>query len=118
MSRICSQPVIHVHDEDEMLPEITERDTQSIMYDIKTIDGLVDALGGDTVLARDLGISQPAVANWKVRGQIGAGWHMRLYAKIRARGLTIDPNIFGLTEDEAIGLGPLERGVRREVVAA
>lgn len=74
------------------------------MYDVKTIDQLIDKLGGDTVLADALGVSQPAVANWKVRGQIAAGWHLRLLAEARRRSLTVAPGVFGLSEDEARGL--------------
>ena len=74
------------------------------MYDINSIEELVDALGGDTVLAAELGMSQPAVANWKVRHQIATGWHMRLYAEVCKRGLTINPQVFGMTEEE---FGPL-----------
>lgn len=70
------------------------------MYDINTIDDLVDALGGDSVLAESLGISQPAVANWKVRQQIGAGWHMRLFARLAELGMTVNPTVFGLSEIE------------------
>lgn len=78
----------------------------SRMYDIDTIDALVDELGGDSRLAEDLGISQPAVANWKARGQIGAGWHMRLLAKVFERGKTINPAVFGMSEREAKALFP------------
>jgi hypothetical protein len=77
------------------------------MYDIKTIDGLISELGGDTVLAADLDISQPAVANWKVRGEIPSGWHMRLYARVIAMGKTIDPAVFGLTAQESAAINRL-----------
>lgn len=74
------------------------------MYDINSIEELIDALGGDTVLASELGISQPGVGNWKVRGFIPPGWHMRLFAELRKRGQTMNPEVFGMTEDE---FGPL-----------
>jgi hypothetical protein len=74
------------------------------MTDIKTIEELVEFFDGDTVLADMLGISQPAVAQWKIRGHIGSGWHLRLYAEIRRRGVTVDPSVFGLTREEAAGL--------------
>jgi len=70
-------------------------------YQINTIDELIDALGGDTEVALWLGISQPAVAMWKSRGQIGAGWHLRLLAEVRRRGLTVSPEVFGLDEGDA-----------------
>lgn len=69
-------------------------------YDIRTISELIDELGGDTVVARWLGISQPAVAQWKARGQIATGWHMRLLAEMIRRGKTIDPGVFGLSADD------------------
>lgn len=77
---------------------------QGVMYDIDTIDDLVDRLGGDTAVADWLGISQPAVANWKARQCIGSGWHLRIYARVREMGLSINPAVFGLTEEEARGL--------------
>lgn len=70
------------------------------MYDINTIDELVEELGGDTAVARQFGITQPAVANWKIRGNIGPGWHMRLYAELRGRHKTVNPNVFGMSEEE------------------
>ena len=90
---------------------------QQAMYDIRTIDMLIDALGGDTAVAAWLNISQPAVANWKQRGVIPPGWHMRLFARVIGMGQTVDPAIFGLDgfpEFEAlatkVGNGP-EHGV-------
>lgn len=70
-------------------------------YQINSIDELIDALGGDTEVGLWLGISQPAVAMWKSRGQIGAGWHLRLLAEVRRRGLTVNPEVFGLNEGDA-----------------
>lgn len=89
------------------------------MYDIKTIDDLVDALGGDTALAAELGVSQPAVANWKARGEIPGGWHMRLMAKLVARGLTVDTlSVFGLPDAEALTINRLLAGNAQNAVAA
>jgi len=87
------------------------------MYEIRTIDELVEALGGDTVVAHWLGISQPAVANWKVRGQIASGWHLRILARLKQERRLVDPALFGLTADEASGLfdRPLARRRRAEV---
>lgn len=74
------------------------------MYDIETIDQLIEKLGGDTVVAGMFDISQPAVANWKVRGQIAAGWHLRLLAISREKGLRVSPAVFGLGEKDAAAL--------------
>lgn len=76
------------------------------IYDINSIDELVNALGGDTKVARWLGISQPAVAAWKARNHIPPGWHMRLLADLTKRGMTVNPEVFGLSEDI---LAPLAR---------
>lgn len=88
------------------------------MYHIRSIDELITALGGDTVVADWLGISQPAVANWKVRGQIASGWHLRLLAETRRRGLSVDPAVFDLREDEAGDLFPPDEIEPASVVAA
>lgn len=68
-------------------------------YDIRSIEDLINVLGGDTKVARWLGISQPAVSAFKRRG-IPGGWHMRFYAETRRRGLTVDPEVFGLSEED------------------
>lgn len=81
------------------------------MFDITSIDELIEALGGDTAVASELGISQPAVANWKVRGEIPGGWHMRLFARVTARGMTMDTcSVFGLPEAEAYQINQLVLG--------
>ena len=77
------------------------------MYDINTIDELVVALGGDTKIGRWLGISQPAVAAWKLRGQIPPGWHVRLLAELTRRGFSVNPEVFGLSEDDIAPLAGL-----------
>jgi hypothetical protein len=88
------------------------------MYDIKSIDALIDALGGDTALASELGVSQPAVANWKARGEIPGGWHMRLMAKLVARGLTVDTlAVFGLPDAEAMIINRVLAGNAQSVAA-
>lgn len=74
------------------------------MYDINSVDELIDELGGPLELARELDISQPAVSQWKSRG-IGTGWHMLLYAKAIRRGKTVCPAVFGLTEEEFAPIG-------------
>lgn len=89
------------------------------MYDIKTIDDLVEALGGDTAVAAELNISQPAVANWKARKEIPGGWHMRLMAKLVARGLTVDTlSVFNLPDADAVIINRVLAGNAPAVVAA
>lgn len=69
-------------------------------YDITTIGGLVEAFGGDSAVANWLGITQPAVANWKARNQIPPGWYFKLFARARREGLSIDPVILGSDEND------------------
>jgi len=91
------------------------------MYDITSIEGLIAALGGDTAVAAWLGVSQPAVANWKARGDIPGGWHMRLFARVVQMGMTIDPAVFGLTPSEAVAINRVAAGnarTERNVAAA
>jgi hypothetical protein len=87
-------------------------------YDIASIHDLIDALGGDTEVAEWLGIGQPAVGMWKSRDVIGSGWHLRLLAECRRRGLTVDPKVFGLSERDAGDLfRPKEAPVKLAVSA-
>lgn len=71
------------------------------MVCIRTVDDLVEALGGDTAVAEWLCITQGAVANWKQRGEIPGGWHMRLYARLLAEGQDVDLAVFGLSDPDA-----------------
>jgi hypothetical protein len=56
-----------------------------------TVPQLIFALGGNTALARTLGISPQAVANWTRRGAIPARRHYQVARLARALGLHIDP---------------------------
>jgi hypothetical protein len=70
------------------------------MYDINDTAELVASLGGDTAVAEWLGISQSAVANWKVRRSIPPGWHLRMLVRLRRDGKSINPSVFGLSASE------------------
>lgn len=52
---------------------------------------LIDALGGPQAVGRLLGISGPAVSNWKLRGEIPAKHHFRLYRLCQERGIDWQP---------------------------
>ena len=56
-----------------------------------TVAQLVFHLGGNTALARVLGISPQAVSNWSRRGAIPARRHYQVARLARALGLHIDP---------------------------
>jgi hypothetical protein len=51
-----------------------------------------------------LNIGQNAVSNWSARGFIPPAWHLRLFIEIARRDLSVDPTVFGLTDDEAAPL--------------
>lgn len=74
------------------------------MYDINSIDELIERLGGPTVIGEKFGISQEAVSNWSVRGNIGGSRHVQLLAMTRRKGLSVNPIVFGLNEKDVEGL--------------
>jgi len=85
------------------------------MKHITTISELVEFFGGDTALAARLDITQSAVAHWKKRQQIAAGWHLRLLVEISQQGATVDSHVFGLSPDDDAGEifpGPLRSALR------
>lgn len=93
----------------EGLDLVTHSDILSLMAQIRTIDQLVDELGGPNQVGRWLNIGQNAVCNWHARGFIPPAWHFRLFIEIARRDLDVHPEVFGLTEDEA---APLMRNGR------
>lgn len=70
------------------------------MHDIETIDHLIKEMGGPTKLGAWLGISQEAVSAFVHRG-IPTGWHVRLIAELKRRGRTINPDVFGISDEDA-----------------
>lgn len=87
---------------------------------IRTVDDLIDAFGGNSILAEWLGIGDTAVSNWRDRKSIPSGWHLRLYLEAEARGLSIDPRLFGMDDwplTRKSGRGGFKPAVARPVVA-
>jgi hypothetical protein len=66
-------------------------------YDIKTIAGLVDALGGPLAFAEKMDVLPSVVRSWDVSGNIPPGWHLRLLGMAADVGKTISPAVFGFT---------------------
>lgn len=79
---------------------------------IASIDDLISALDGPSSLGERLQITQEAVSNWKVRGEIPAGWHLRLLIELAKRGKRVDPAVFGLSTDDMDALWPSPLGRR------
>ena len=63
------------------------------MDEIKTVDGLIDALGGTTKTATIFGVSPPAVSNWRRTG-FPPRLHFRIVREAKTRGLAFDERIF------------------------
>ena len=48
-----------------------------------TADAAIDAAGGVSALARELGTSQATVSNWRLRGNVPTGWLVAIRLKYR-----------------------------------
>jgi hypothetical protein len=84
-----------------------------VMYEIDTIDGLIPFLGGPSAVAATLGITQEAVSNWKIREYIPRGWHVTMIAACRRRGKSVDPQVFGMSDDDWAALFPPQSPSKR-----
>lgn len=71
-----------------------------MQYDVNTIDGLIEALGGPAQLGDALGIGAAAVCNWKARGWIPPSWHLRLLIELRALSLSVDPALLECSPEQ------------------
>ncbi len=65
---------------------------------IKTIADLVAAFGGNKSMADWADVGETAVCNWKDANEIPRGYHLRLWFEAERRGLSVDPNLFGVAE--------------------
>jgi hypothetical protein len=89
------------------------------MYDINSIEQLVEVLGGPTVLGEEFGITQEAVSNWGSRVNIPGSWHIQLLAMASRKNLRVNPKVFNLTEKQMEGLfPPLRPRARAEAARA
>lgn len=62
---------------------------------LRTVDDVIDAFGGTTVVAKWLGIRHTAVSNWRAEQAIPNGWHLRFWLEAQDLGYRIDPRLFG-----------------------
>lgn len=63
---------------------------------IRSIDELIDCLGGREAVGRLLGIGGNGVSMWKVRGEIPRGFHLDLFLECGRLGFVIDPKLLDL----------------------
>jgi hypothetical protein len=72
-----------------------------MMYDINTIDELVQALNGPTCAAQWAGTKWPsAISNWVSRGYVPPSRQLRLLIEMKRRGKTINPALLELTQED------------------
>jgi hypothetical protein len=68
-------------------------------YDITTVAGLVDVLGGERSVAAELDVDAGEPRRWTLTGHIPPGWHLRLFAKILLLKRSVAPAVFGFPDD-------------------
>ena len=62
-----------------------------MIFPMMTVDDLVEALGGTGATAVLLGLSAPAVSNWRAAGAVPPKHHYRLYRLCQERGIDWQP---------------------------
>lgn len=90
-------------DEEPAPSKIEQRPTNSPLWDVLSIFGLIEALGGCDAVAEQLGMfssgartPRDEVTDWMRKGHIPNGWHLRLFGIACARGITVYPQVFDL----------------------
>lgn len=68
---------------------------------LKTVDALVEAVGGTSKAAEIGGVGPSAVSNWKSRGSIPSEKFMLFNSALDRIGLRADPSLFGFETAEA-----------------
>lgn len=68
---------------------------------LTTVDEVIKALGGTAAAAGLLGVSAPAVSNWRERGKIAPDKFLLVREALSALGKDVDPCVFAfkLTEE-------------------
>jgi hypothetical protein len=65
---------------------------------IRTVADLVTAFGGNKAMGDWADVGETAVCNWKDANEIPRGYHLRLWLEVERRGLSVDPDLFGVAE--------------------
>lgn len=68
-------------------------------YDINTVAGLIEALGGHNAVTRLLDLDAGDTRRWEVSGDIPIGWHLRVFAHVLLLGRTVAPVVFGYSSE-------------------
>ena len=65
---------------------------------ISTVDGMIEALGGNTAVAALTGRGSSAVSNWRKRGRVPAELSRVVERALAERGEQVAPSLFGMAE--------------------
>jgi hypothetical protein len=68
---------------------------------LRSVDDIVDALGGTGAAAELVGLGRSAISNWRARGTIPAENFLTVASELEKRGLEVDPAAFGFKVTEA-----------------
>ena len=65
---------------------------------LKSVDEVVEAVGGNAAVASLAGVKASAVSNWKARGSIPAEYFLIFSGFLTANGKSFDPAVFGFND--------------------
>lgn len=63
---------------------------------LRTVDEVLEALGGPAKVAELCGVGVSAVSNWKTRGRIAADRYLVVVEALSKGDKTADPAVFGM----------------------
>ena len=66
------------------------------MNEIRTVEGVIDALGGVRQAANNLGQNPSTVSMWKNRKRIPPEHFLTVYGALEQIGQTVTPEVFGM----------------------
>ena len=69
---------------------------------LKSVDDIIEALGGTSAVAKRAGVSPSAVSNWRALGSIPAEYFLAFEAWAGERGVRLDPSVFGFKNLEPV----------------
>lgn len=65
---------------------------------LKSVEAVIDALGGTAAAADLLGMSRNAISTWKARGKIPSDNFMLVVDELDKRRARVSPTVFGFRE--------------------
>jgi len=65
---------------------------------LKTVDDVIEALGGTGAAATLVGIGAPAVSMWRAAGKIPSDNYLVICQALKTRKKRVDPSVFGFRE--------------------